>query len=503
MTANETQMTKDALRMARAAIRAVYPDVAIRDRLRVECDDEGRRVLVARADVGGGGVPARELAYDLSEYDNVRIVSFGKASAAMALAAAEVLSDSMSRSNTPATILDGVVIIKDDHATDEEIKTLNEKYNILVRSASHPVPDARSVAAATEILELASSSDSRTLILACISGGGSALFCSPRDTLTLDDLMAVNRRLLESGMPIEHMNVIRKRLENGKGGRLAAAAYPATVLALVLSDIIGDPLDLIASGPTVPDDGSSWDDAYGLVNAYGLEHELPIAVLDLLLMGKDGKLDDTPKSVHPAFSTMGATEKHPSKKEQKLFSETILVGNNDAAVLAAADEAAKMGYNPVILGTRVDGKASCVASFYISMAEMLSRQRNDAHIKYPIASLPVALIAGGETVVTLPPNCQGKGGRNQELALSAALKMQEVGLRDVVLASIGTDGADGPTDAAGAIVYGGIVNEDTISYAKDALGNHDAYKFFERTQSLVMTGPTGTNVADICITLIK
>ena len=391
MTANETQMTKDALRMARAAIRAVYPDVAIRDRLRVECDDEGRRVLVARAVVGGGGVPARELAYDLSEYDNVRIVSFGKASAAMALAAAEVLSDSMSRSNTPATILDGVVIIKDDHATDEEIKTLNEKYNILVRSASHPVPDARSVAAATEILELASTSDSRTLILACISGGGSALFCSPRDTLTLDDLMAVNRRLLESGMPIEHMNVIRKRLENGKGGRLAAAAYPATVLALVLSDIIGDPLDLIASGPTVPDDGSSWDDAYGLVNAYGLEHELPIAVLDLLLMGKDGKLDDTPKSVHPAFSTMGATEKHPSKKEQKLFSETILVGNNDAAVLAAADEAAKMGYNPVILGTRVDGKASCVASFYISMAEMLTRQRSGLPNKYSIASLEEAV----------------------------------------------------------------------------------------------------------------
>jgi len=506
MTANETQMTKDALRMARAAIRAVYPDVAIRDRLRVEYDDEGRRVLVARAG-GGGGVPVRELAYDLSDYDNVRIVSFGKASAAMALAAAEVLSDSTSRSNIPAPRLDGVVIIKDDHATDEEIKTLNEKYNILVRSASHPVPDARSVAAATEILELASSSDSRTLIVACISGGGSALFCSPRDTLTLDDLMAVNRRLLQSGMPIEHMNVIRKRLENGKGGRLAAAAYPATVLALVLSDIIGDPLDLIASGPTVPDDGSSWDDAHGLVNAYGLnsggEHELPIAVLDLLLMGKDGKLDDTPKSAHPAFSAIGATDKHPSKKEHKLFSETILVGNNDAAVLAAADEAAKMGYNPVILGTRVDGEASCVASFYISMAEMLSRQRNDAHIKHPIASLPVALIAGGETVVTLPPNCQGRGGRNQELALSAALKMQEVGLRDVVLASVGTDGTDGPTDAAGAIVYGDIVNEDTINDAKEALRNHDAYRFFERTQSLVMTGPTGTNVADICITLIK
>ncbi len=220
-------------------------------------------------------------------------------------------------------------------------------------------------------------------------------------------------------------------------------------------------------------------------------------------MGKDGKLDDTTKSAHPAFSTMVATNKHAPKKGSKLFSETILVGNNDAAVFAVADKAEKMGYNAVILGTRVDGEALCVASSYISMAEMLSRQRNDAHIKYPIAPLPVALIAGGETVVTLPPNCQGKGGRNQELALSAAMKMQAIGLRDVVLAGVGTDGTDGPTDAAGAVVYGGIVNEDTINDAKEALKKHDAYRFFGRTQSLVMTGPTGTNVADICITLIK
>ncbi|KAL3811714.1 hypothetical protein ACHAXA_004080 [Cyclostephanos tholiformis] len=512
MTANEMQMKEDASRMARAAIRAVRPDAAVRDRLRVvECDDGGRRLLVARADDGGGRM--RELAYDLSEYDSVKIVAFGKASAAMALASGEVLSvvDSTTAtsgsSNVPSPRLDGVAIIKDGHATEDEIKILNERYNILVRSASHPVPDARSVSAATEILDLASSSDSRTLIVACISGGGSALFCSPRDGLTLDDLMAANRRLLESGMPIERMNVIRKRLENGKGGRLATSAYPATVLALVLSDIIGDPLDLIASGPTVPDDGSCWDDARALVDSYGLnaggEYELPTAVLDLLSMGKDGKFDDTPKSSHSAFSTMVGTHKHSSNMEPKLYSETILVGNNDAAVLAAAEEAAIMGYNPVILGTRFDGEAACVGKSYISMAEMISRQRNDAYIKYPVARLPVAFIAGGETVVTLPPNCTGKGGRNQELALSAAMKMREIGLRDVVLASVGTDGTDGPTDAAGAIVHGGLVNEVTIDDARNALKNHDAYNFLKRTGSLMITGPTGTNVADICITLVK
>ena len=493
MTANETQMTGDALRMTNAAIRAVYPDVAIHNRLHIQCVDGGRQVLVARAEKDG---TIRELIYHLSEYDNIRIISFGKASAAMALAVGDILSSS---SIISAPRIDGIVIIKDDHASEEQIKTLHQKYNINVRSASHPIPDARSIAAANEILELASLSDSRTLIIACISGGGSALFCSPKDPLTLDDLMAVNHRLLASGMPIEHMNVIRKRLENGKGGRLAATAYPATILALVLSDIIGEPLDLIASGPTMPDDGSNWDDACRLVDKYGLnaggKHELPTTVLDLLSMGKDGKLDDTPKSSNLAFST--------STKDKKLLSETILVGNNDAAVMAAADEAATMGYNPVILGTRVDGEASVVASSYISMAEMLTRQRSGVPNKYSIASLPVALIAGGETVVTLPPNCTGKGGRNQHLALSAAMKMHEIGLRDVVLASVGTDGTDGPTDAAGAIVHGGLVNKHNLDDTREALINHDSYRFLKGTQSLVMTGPTGTNVADICITLIK
>lgn len=504
MTANEVQMKEDALKMVNAAIQAVDPNVAVRDRFKIEWDEDQPK-LVAKAERDAKS----ELVYDLSDFDKISIISFGKASAAMALAAAEVLGDSLSQASVPVPKLDGIVIIKDDHATDEEIKTLNERHNIIVRSASHPVPDARSVAGAEEIMQLASYSDARTLVVACISGGGSALFCSPREGLTLEDLMATNSRLLESGMPIENMNVIRKRLEKGKGGRLAATAYPATVLSLVLSDIIGDPLDLIASGPTVPD-GSNWDDACRLVEEYGLsaggKHELPQTVLDLLWMGKDGKLEDTPKSSHPAFSAKATSDKQATSEGTRLLSETILVGNNYAAVMAAAEEADKNGYNAIVLGTRFDGEASCVAGSYIAMAEMLSRQRSDANAKYPIGALPAALIAGGETIVTLPPNCKGKGGRNQELALSAAMKMQEMGLRDVVLASVGTDGTDGPTDAAGAIVHGGIVNDETIRDAKESLKNHDAYTFFDETegaQSLVTTGPTGTNVADICITLVK
>ena len=497
MTDNEIKMTKDALAIAHAAIKAVDPNVAVRDRLFVQSDGCQFK-LIARAD--------RELVYDLSQYDNIKIISFGKASSTMAIAVADVLSESCTNMSCPT--LGGIVIIKDDHATDEEIQMLKEKYNIIVRSASHPVPDARSVAAANEILDLASSADSKTLILACISGGGSALFCSPTDPLTLEDLIAVNSRLLESGMPIEHVNVIRKRLEKGKGGRLAASAYPATVLTLVLSDIIGDPLDLIASGPTVPDDGSSWVDAWRLVIEYGLDtgekHGLPLSVLDFLWRGNIGEFNDTPKSSHLAFSTMDKPVS--SNNQPQSFSETLLVGNNYAAVLAAAERSEALGYSPVIIGTRVDGEASCVARSYISMAEMLSRQRRHSTIRYSIAALPAAIIAGGETVVTLPTECNGKGGRNQELALSAAIKMQEMGLRDVVLASIGTDGTDGPTDAAGAVVYGGIVNEGTIHHAKEALKNHDVYTFLNTVEGahdcLVRTGPTGTNVADVCITLV-
>ena len=333
-TPNEIDMRKDAMKIIKSAIRAVDPYVAVRDRLRVE-QNEGSSTLVVQRD-------GAEISYDLSKFDSIKVFSFGKASAAMASATAEILITSQLK-------LDGTVIIKDDHATSNEIETL-QKYNIAVRAASHPVPDSRSLESANEILASASKSDSRTLIVVCISGGGSALFCSPREPLSLNDLIETNSALLKSGMPIDKMNIIRKRLEKGKGGKLAAASYPAPVLTLILSDIIGDPLDLIASGPTVADE-SNWDDAIAIAEEYGLdvggEHELPMAVLKLLKMGRDGLVDDTPKTDNPAFSFNSATSTS--------FSENVLVGNNRAAVMAAADEAKQLGYNPVVLGTRVEG----------------------------------------------------------------------------------------------------------------------------------------------------
>lgn len=494
MTDNEIQMKDDALKMINASIRAVDPYAAVKRKMMMCKEGDSLETLVVHVDDDG----AEQIKYDMSEYDRIRVFSFGKASAAMALAAGEIVSSCGKE-------LDGVTIIKDDHATAEEIDLLKDKYNIVVRPASHPVPDARSVAGSNEILHLAKTSDSRTLIIACISGGGSALFCSPREPLTLDDLMQTNSKLLASGMPIEKMNVIRKRLENGKGGRLAATAFPATVVTLVLSDIIGDPIDLIASGPTVPDDCSGWDDACRLVKEYGLEadgeYALPDAVLNLLRLGKEGHLEDTPKSSHQAF------------RDSPPLCRTVLVGNNRAAVIAAANEADRLGWNPVVLGTRVDGEASVVAGTYVAMAETLSQQREHGVNSYQIAALPTALIAGGETVVTIPAECNGKGGRNQELALSAAIKLKEIGLRDVVIASCGTDGTDGPTDAAGAIVDGASVDRIEHTFtgrsAHDAMKNHDAYHFFydinsdDGSHHLILTGPTGTNVADVMITLIK
>jgi len=336
------------------------------------------------------------------------------------------------------------------------------------------------------------------------------------------------------------MNVIRKRLEMGKGGRLSAATYPASIVTLVLSDIIGDPLDLIASGPTVPDDDSCWEDAMDLVNEYGLNeggpYELPKTVLDVLEKGVKGDLDDTPRRSHPMFCTprqqqsvVGREEKEVDHDENladstSMLSETILVGNNDLAVTAAAKEAEKLGYHPVILGTTIEGEAKDVAGVYTAMAERLHRQKTGSidAAQYAIAKLPAALIGGGETTVTLASENCGKGGRNQEIGLVAALNLRSMKLRDIVLASIGTDGTDGPTDAAGAIIDGGTIdrveqlNGRTMT-GEDALRQHDAYSFFDSINllsekdgeidtsclPLVKTGPTGTNVADVCITLVR
>jgi glycerate 2-kinase len=470
----EQEMTQHALQIIDRAIKAVDPYMAVKSHFEVQEDDSTLKI--------------GDEQLKLSDYDELVLVAFGKASSAMATA---VLEQLQTNDNQHLPSCSGVVICKDDHATEKEQQVLSQ-HGVQVQMASHPVPDERSAKGASALLDLVKRHASpKTLVVCCISGGGSALFCQPISPLTLADLQAVNSVLLASGMGIQEMNVIRKRLETGKGGRLAALCHPSQLVTLVLSDVLGDPLDLIASGPTVPDT-STWQHAWELIEQYELEKKLPGNVMTLLENGRDGALPDSPSSDHAVFQTC----------------KTVLVGNNALAVEAAAKHAATLGYHPVVLGTHIEGEAKEIAHMYTGMALHLQQQPS-LQSSYAMApSLPVALIAGGETTVSLTPD-SGKGGRNQELALSAALQLESLGLRNVVLASVGTDGTDGPTDAAGAVVDATTVSDD-LSLAREALSKHNAYPYLEQLgqkrkdlpSPLVKTGPTGTNVADVCVTLV-
>ena len=494
----EQDMTKDAMLIIGAAIQAVDPYAAVRSNL-IRVDDTLK--------IGRNKKDTNLQINLLDDIDEIIIVAFGKASSSMATAVVQQIfhtsitndhsnsnsnSNNNNNNNNQNVPCRGVVICKDGHITPYEKGILND-HKIDIYEASHPVPDARSCYAADKLLQMVSSGASdRTLVLCCISGGGSSLFCRPIPPLTLENLQHVNSVLLASGMGIEEMNILRKRLEQGKAGRLAAACFPSRVVSLILSDILRDPLDLIASGPTVPDP-STYNDAWRILQQYNLKDKLPKSVVDILKQGKDGHIEDSPRVDHPVFAT----------------TNNILIGNNALAVEAASKTSKSLGYNPVILGTEIEGEAKEIAHVYVTMASYLQKTllQNSHHPHTITQSLPSAIISGGETTVTLSSN-SGKGGRNQELALSAALLMDSQGLRNIVLASVGTDGGDGPTDAAGAIVDGTTVVR-TRERARIALVNHDAYPYFDSLCAageyppLIKTGPTGTNVADICVTLVR
>lgn len=481
-TPEETRMTRDARTIMDAAIQAVDPVVAVHNKLSVH----GRAIHV------NGGNDHHHTnhhendnnhnnkIYNLPDYNCVKIVGFGKASSAMATAVLDRVVQAKQNCgghHQHDLVISGVVIVKDHHATEEQKQYL-AAHNITVWEASHPVPDQRSVQASRQLLQLVGNynnnyndnnnkdSAQHTLVIACISGGGSALFCAPHERLSLNDLQQTNTALLQSGWNIQDMNVVRKRLEQGKGGRLAAAAgRQSHVLSLILSDVLGDPLDLIASGPTVMDT-STWHDAWEKVQKQLPPHiKLPDAVMDLLRDGKDNKVPDTPSSLR-VFSNC----------------HNVLVGNNALAVTAAAHKAKELGYHPMILGTHLDVEAKEAAGFLVSLAQ---HSRHGRYLYNPFAAkFPLALIVGGETTVTLPSDeASGKGGRNQELALAAAILLNKLDLRQVVVASVGTDGTDGPTDAAGAIVDGGTIDRLSGS-AFEALQNHNAYPYLGQRDEL-------------------
>ncbi|HWQ15006.1 MAG TPA: DUF4147 domain-containing protein, partial [Roseiflexaceae bacterium] len=342
-------------------------------------------------------------------------------------------------------------------------------FNVI--EAGHPVPDERSVAAGRAVAALLAGATERDLVLVLISGGGSALLTLPVPGVALDDMQALTRALLASGASINEINALRKHLDRVKGGGLARMAHPATLAALALSDVVGSPLDVIASGPTVADT-STFADAWGVLERYGLADSAPGPILDHLRRGLAGAAPETPKPGDPALEGV----------------QNVVVGSNAQAAAAALEAARAEGFHPLLLTTYLQGEAREIGRALAAVAREIAASGN------PLPR-PACLVAGGETTVTL--RGAGRGGRNQELALAAAADL--AGLEGVALVALATDGDDGPTDAAGAVATG-----ETLARAQ-ALGldlaNHlarnDAYPFFAALDDLLRPGPTHTNVNDL------
>jgi len=398
--------------------------------------------------------------YPLSRFDRVLVVGTGKASAAMAANLEEILG---------SRITAGWINVKYGHG--------RKLRRIHVQEAGHPLPDENGFKGAQEIVRLLSNLTERDLVIFLISGGGSALLPSPRPGITLEEKQSVTDLLLRSGATIQEINVLRKHLSLLKGGGLARMAYPATLISLILSDVIGDPLDAIASGPTVPDP-TRFEDCTRILDRYELWEKIPPAVARHIRDGVGGKKEETLKEGNPAF--------------EKVYN--LIVGNNLLAMKEAQKKAKALGYRTVMLSSLVEGETREVAKVHAAVAKEVLLSRN------PIPP-PAGILSGGETTVTLKGN--GKGGRNQEFAL--ALAWEIAGWKEIVALSAGTDGTDGPTDAAGAFADG-----ETLSRAK-ALGldpwvslrENDSYPFFEKLGDLLVTGPTGTNVMDLRVMLIR
>jgi glycerate-2-kinase len=416
------------------------------------------RLILDHVRMSGSKLIVDSESLDLDDFKCIYVIGGGKASGAMAEALETLLGD---------RITGGLVNILKN--TRSRYRTNRVKLN----EAGHPIPTEDGLEGAKRMLEIAERSSSEDLIICLISGGGSAMMTVPREGVDIEDKQAVTRLLLHAGADIGELNTVRKHLSAFKGGWLAKKAEPATVLSLILSDVIGNPLDTIASGPTAPDN-TTYSDAVQILRKFQLWTQIPSSVRETLEMGTRGLLPETPKPGETAF----------------LKVKNIIIGDNRGACLAAKKNLVEQGFNAQFLTSYMMGEARQAGLLLASIVCEISSSGN------PV-SKPAAVIVGGETTVTVTG--RGIGGRNQEVALSAATVISR--MDGVSLASIGTDGIDGPTDAAGAIVDG-----KTVARAKEikldcwrCLKENDSYSFFSELRDLVVTGPTGSNVNDIAV----
>jgi hydroxypyruvate reductase len=392
---------------------------------------------------------------NLSRVRHIYVVGAGKAGASMAAAAERVLG---------RRITSGIVNVKDGHLARLRRIELNE--------CGHPVPDARGEDGARRIAELANRAEYNDLLLCLISGGASALLPFPAPPITLAEKQATTRLLLTCGANIHEFNAVRKHISQIKGGQLARLAAPARVESLLLSDVIGDDCGVIGSGPAAPD-ASTFADALAILDKYGLRRRVPVSVRRRLEQGARAILPETPKPDDAVFHRVRHT----------------IVGSNRLALEAAAERARSLGFRPLILSSEIQGETREIARMHAAIAKEI------AHSARPVRA-PACIISGGETTVTIKGD--GLGGRNQEFALAAAIDI--AGLPQTVIFSAGTDGTDGPTDAAGAIADG-----DTLRRKPEArtyLENNDSYHYFESLGDLIKTGPTLTNVMDVRLILV-
>ena len=439
-THGNKELRTAALDITNHALQAADPHVAV------------NRWMQLNGDVLSVG----DLSFDLKDFERIFVIGAGKASRGIAQALDEILGD---------RITDGCFVLK---YGDEVLLD-----HIRVNYASHPVPDENSLLGASALMELAKSCTERDLVIAGISGGSSALLALPVPGVSLDDLKEVNQTLLLCGADIFQINSVRKHLSTIKGGWLAKAILPATLINLTVSDVVGDKLDYI-TGPTVPDT-SCFEDARKVLDEYRLWDGFPYSAAEFLRHG--GLSNETPKSFNG------------------LPLHTFVIVPGDAACIGANQRAVELGFNSAIITSMLEGEAKDAGAFFAAIAKEIR------HFGRPLEA-PCAIIAGGENVVSMRGGKIGEGGPNQEFALSASIKISD--LRNIVLLSIDTDGSDGPTQVAGALVDGGSMSRAVKKgfHPEQALIDHDTFNLIHQIGDDIVTGPTGTNVNDLKILLV-
>ncbi len=443
MRMSEQFLRSSARNIFRFGLKAVDPFHAIRKQVKLTGDDlwiKGHR-------------------RSLEGIDRILVIGAGKASAAMAQAVERILG---------SRIYEGVVVTK--HGYVAPLK------GIELLEGGHPLPDTGGIKGTKRILKLISNLNQDDLVICLISGGGSALLISPIPGISLRDKKELTDQLLRCGANIREINTVRKHISQVKGGRLARLAHPAHVITLILSDVIGSKLDSIASGPTAPDT-TTFSDCLKIMQKYKLEAKIPPSILGHLKKGAQGKIKETPKAGSPIFERV----------------KNFIIGSNSLALEAAKQKAEELGFSSMILPRPVSGDTTRSAVRHANMAKRIQETGD------PVCP-PACIISGGETTVKIKG--KGLGGRNQEFVLIGATKI--AGSKNVVMLSAGTDGTDGPTDAAGAICDGKTIKRALRKGLdpKQYLDDNDSYHFFQKLGDLLKTGPTNTNVMDVHLVLV-